>query len=112
MGRGLAVELLLRKDGGYAGYIVDMRTCMGMEVCMCTGGELRSRLVAVLALQGRLDLGDIQSGGNIWSTWYMCMNVGAGTWARMGDCMQNCWTILLCAQPDPTIPMNNCPSFS
>ena len=43
MGRGLAAELLLRKDGGYAGYIKDTGTCVGMEVHVCTGGEFRKR---------------------------------------------------------------------
>ena len=38
MGRGLATELLLRKDGGKVGYIEVTRTCVGMEVRMCTGG--------------------------------------------------------------------------
>ena len=44
--------------------------------------NLGSRLVAVLASRRGLDLGDIRSGGNIWSMWYMCMNTGAGTWGR------------------------------
>ena len=53
--------------------------------------------VAVLATaRSGHDLGDIRSGGNIWSTWYVCMNAGAGTWARMGDCMRCCWAGLLC----------------
>ena len=53
-------------------------------------------LVAVLATaRSGHDLGDIRSGGNIWSTWYVCMNAGAGTWARMGDCMRCCWAGLL-----------------
>ena len=39
-GQGLITELLLRKDGGKGGYVVDMRTCVGMEECMCTGGDL------------------------------------------------------------------------
>ena len=42
-GQGLFMELLLRKDGGYAGYIEDTRTCVGMEVRVCTGGEFRKR---------------------------------------------------------------------
>ena len=37
-GQGLVTELLLRKDGGKAGYIEDMRNCVGMEVRVCTGG--------------------------------------------------------------------------
>ena len=54
-------------------------------------------LVAVLATaRSGHDLGDIRSGGNIWSTWYVCMNAGAGTLARMGDCMRCCWAGLLC----------------
>ena len=28
----------------------------------------------------------------------MCMNAGAGTWARMGDCVQCCWAGLLHCQ--------------
>ena len=37
-GQGLITELLLRKDGGNVGYIVDTRTCVGMEERVCTGG--------------------------------------------------------------------------
>ena len=37
---GLVTKLLLRKDGGKGGYIVDTRTCVGMEVRVCTGGDL------------------------------------------------------------------------
>ena len=56
-------------------------------------------LVAVLATaRSGHDLGDIRSGGNIWSTYYVCMNAGAGTWARMGDCVQCCWAGLLHCQ--------------
>ena len=35
---GLVTELLQRKDGDKAGYIEDTRTCVGMEVRVCTGG--------------------------------------------------------------------------
>ena len=38
MDRGLATELLLRKDGDKVGYIEDTKTCVGMEVRGCTGG--------------------------------------------------------------------------
>ena len=38
MDRGLATELLLRKDGGKIGYIEDTKTCVSMEVRGCTGG--------------------------------------------------------------------------
>ena len=40
-GQGLFTGLLLRKDGGKAGYIEDTRTCV--EVRVCTGGEFRKR---------------------------------------------------------------------
>ena len=36
--QGLVTELLLRKDGGKVEYIEDTRTCVGMEVRVCTGG--------------------------------------------------------------------------
>ena len=39
-GQGLVTELLLRKDGGKDGYVVDTRTCVGMAVRVCTGGDL------------------------------------------------------------------------
>ena len=36
-------------------------------------------------------LGAVCEGGRIWSTWYVCMNVGARTWARTGGCARCCW---------------------
>jgi hypothetical protein len=36
-------ELLLQKDGGTAGCIRDTRTCVGMEVRVCTGGGQSQR---------------------------------------------------------------------
>ena len=57
-GQGLVTELLLRKNGGKEGYIKDTTTCVGMEVCVCTGSRWVSEtgwLYVVLATaQGRL----------------------------------------------------------
>ena len=39
-GQRLITEVLLRKDGGNVGYIVDMRTCVGMEERVYTGDDL------------------------------------------------------------------------
>ena len=57
----------------------------------------RKRLFVVPAVaQSGHDLGAESVGGRVWSTWYVCMNAGARTWARMGDCMRCCWAGLLC----------------
>ena len=51
MDRGLATELLLRKDGDKVGYIEDTKTCVGMEVRGCTGGgQSRKRAVCSTGL--------------------------------------------------------------
>ena len=39
-GQRLITGLLLRKDAGNVGYIVDTRTCVGMEERVYTGGDL------------------------------------------------------------------------
>ena len=39
---GLVTKLLLQKDGGTGGYIMDTRTCVGMEDHVCTGGDFRN----------------------------------------------------------------------
>ena len=44
------------------------------------------QLVVVPAVaQSGHDLGAESVGGRVWNTWYMCMNAGARTWARMGS---------------------------
>ena len=46
----------------------------------------RKRLFVVPAVaQSGHDLGAESVGGRVWSTWYVCMNAGARTWARMGS---------------------------
>jgi hypothetical protein len=98
MGRGLTTELLLRKDGGKVGHIEDTKTCVGMEVCGCTGGGQswkRTECSTGLA-QYRLVLGAISKGGGVWSTDHVCKNAGARTWVRMGSCVWCCWAGLLC----------------
>ena len=51
MDRGLATELLLRKDDGKIGYIEDTKTCVSMEVRGCTGGrQSRKRAVCSTGL--------------------------------------------------------------
>ena len=37
-------------------------------------------------------------GSMVLSMYYVCMNVGARTWARMGSCMRCCWAGLLCCR--------------
>ena len=98
MDRGLATELLLRKDGGKIGYIEDTKTCVSMEVRGCTGGgQSRNGPYVVPAWHSyRLVLGAISKGGGVWSTDYVCKNAGARTWARMGSCVWCCWAGLLC----------------
>ena len=55
MDRGLATELLLRKDGDKVGYIEDTKTCVGMEVCGCTGGgQSRKQAVCSTGLAQKL----------------------------------------------------------
>ena len=98
MDRGLATELLLRKDGGKIGYIEDTKTCVSMEVRGCTGGgQSRNGPYVVPAWHSRrLALGAISKGDGVWSTDYVCENAGARTWARMGSCVWCCWAGLLC----------------
>ena len=50
------MELQLRKDGGMAGCIRDTKTCVGMEVRVCTGGgQSRKRAVALAVALAGLD---------------------------------------------------------
>ena len=62
MGRGLATELLLRKDGGYAEYILRTRGLAWAWRYACVQEvNFGSRLAAVLATaRSGHDLGDIQ----------------------------------------------------
>ena len=87
--QGLFSELLLRKDGGMAG-CWDMRTCVDMEVHMCTGGG-QSQKQGCSTSFSTGQLGAVCEGGRIWSMWYVCMNVGARTWMRTDRCMWCCW---------------------
>ena len=100
MDRGLATELLLRKDGGKIGYIEDTKTCVSMEVRGCTGGgQSRNGPYVVPAWHShRLVLGAISRGGGVRSKDYVCKDavqgLGRGWAAVCGAAGLGCFAVM------------------